>query len=281
MHFQPLYAAGFSGFYLPLIMVLWMLMGRAIAIELRSRVPSPIWATFWDGVFFVSSGLLAIFYGAALANVVRGVPLDSHGYFFEPLWTNFDPKSSAPGILDWYTVLIGLLALATLTTHGAAYVAAKTAGPVNERAFRWVRPAWVATIVLTAAGTVATFWLQSSMLTRFKDEPWGIVLPLLALGGLAGIGYYHARSREIEVFLSSCAYILGMLTATVFAVYPNVLPAVTKANSLTIHNAANTDFGLKVGIVWWPLGFILALVYAAVLYRSFRGKISTAGAGAH
>src|SRR5947209_15747327 len=84
--FPLLYASSFSGFYLPLIIVLWLLMGRGIAIELRSRFPNPVWTAFWDGVFALCSVLLAMFFGAALANVVRGVPLDAHGYFFEPLW---------------------------------------------------------------------------------------------------------------------------------------------------------------------------------------------------
>src|SRR5204863_7938 len=84
------------------------LMSRGVAVELRSR-GNAVWATFWDALFFLSSGLLAVFLGAAIANVVRGVPLDANGFFFEPLWTDFNPKSSTPGILDWYTLLIGLV----------------------------------------------------------------------------------------------------------------------------------------------------------------------------
>src|SRR5438128_8325937 len=80
--FPVLYAASFSGFYLPLMMVLWLLMLRGIAIELRSHLNDAVWVSFWDGVFFLGSALLAIFYGAAMANVIRGVPLDKSGYFF-------------------------------------------------------------------------------------------------------------------------------------------------------------------------------------------------------
>src|SRR6266581_2488522 len=112
--FPLLYASSFSGFYLPLIMVLWLLMLRGIAIEMRSRIPSPVWSAFWDGVFFLGSALLAIFLGAALGNVIRGVPLNKDATFFEPLWTDFfNPFSPTPGILDWYTVLVGLTALST------------------------------------------------------------------------------------------------------------------------------------------------------------------------
>src|SRR3989441_10303933 len=146
--FPVLYASSFSGFYLPLIMVLWFLMLRGVAIELRSHLQNPVWVSFWDGIFFLGSTLLAIFYGAALGNVIRGVPLASNGTFFEALWTDFNPYSSNPGILDWYTILIGLLALAVLTTHGANYIAVKTEGVLNARARRIARRAWVATLVL-------------------------------------------------------------------------------------------------------------------------------------
>src|SRR5437899_11958213 len=85
--FPVLYASSFSGFYLPLIMVLWFLMLRGVAIELRSHLQNPVWVSFWDGLFFLWSALLAIFYGAALGNVIRGVPLASNGTFFEALWS--------------------------------------------------------------------------------------------------------------------------------------------------------------------------------------------------
>ena len=98
--FPVLYASSFSGFYLSLFIVLWLLIMRGIAIELRSHVSEPVWLSFWDGVFFIGSALLAIFYGVAMANVLRGVPLDKSHYFFVPLWTDFNPYSSNPGILD-------------------------------------------------------------------------------------------------------------------------------------------------------------------------------------
>src|ERR1044072_6828603 len=115
--FPLLYASSFSGFYLPLMIVLWLLMLRGVGVELRSHVNDPLWWSFFDFVFSFASLLLAIFFGAAIGNVVRVVPLDAKGYFFEPLWTNFRAGSN-PGILDWYTVLTGVLALVTLALHG-------------------------------------------------------------------------------------------------------------------------------------------------------------------
>jgi cytochrome d ubiquinol oxidase subunit II len=279
--FPLLYAAAFSGFYLPLIIVLWLLMGRGVAIELRSRFDNPVWSSFWDGIFAVCSTLLIIFYGAALANVVRGVPFSGHGYFFEALWTNFDPKNSTPGILDWYTILIGLLALAALTVHGATYVVMKTGDPVRQAAARVILPVWLATVGLTVLGTIATFWLRSSMTSRFGDQPWGIVFLLIALGGLAGIPYFTRAGREVEAFVSSGAFLASMLAATAFAIYPDVLPGVVRADSLTIHNSSASDYGLKVGLVWWLIGIVLALAYVVIAYRLFRGKVSTSAPASH
>src|ERR1700738_4417122 len=104
--FPALYATSFSGFYLPLMIVLWLLILRGVSFEFRRHLTHATWVSFWDGVFFLASLLLAVFYGAALGNVVRGVPLDNQGRFFEALWTNFQPAGET-GILDWYTILAG------------------------------------------------------------------------------------------------------------------------------------------------------------------------------
>jgi cytochrome bd ubiquinol oxidase subunit II len=271
--FPLLYAAGFSGFYLPLIIVLWLLMIRGLSVELRSHIESPVWASFWDGTFFVGSSLLAVFYGAALGNVVRGVPIGEEGYFFQPLWTNFSPTNPEPGILDWYTVLTGILALAALVVHGAGWVAVKTEGALNIRARRAVRIGWLAVVVLTAITTVATFSLSPRMLSSFYEHPWGFIFPALAVAGLALVGYFGFKERDRAAFLSSGAYIIGMMASTAFAVYPDVLPAVQPANSLTIYNASGSTYGLTVGLVWWSIGMVLAAIYFVLIYRLFRGKV--------
>jgi cytochrome d ubiquinol oxidase subunit II len=273
--FPALFTSSFSGFYLPLIIVLWLLMLRGIAIELRAQLPNPVWAAFWDGTFFLGSALLTLFYGAALANVVRGVPLDRSGSFFEPLWTGFfNPGGATPGILDWYTLLIGLLALAVLTAHGANWIALKTEGSVRARARRLSVSAWLAMLVLTALGTFATFSLRPSLLQHFGDRPWGVVFPAIALAGLAGMGYYGFARREGAAFLSSAAYIAGMLAATAFALYPAVLPAVVPAYSLTVHNASASSYGLSVGLVWWCMAIVLVTSYFSLNYWLFRGKVA-------
>lgn len=271
--FPLLYASSFSGFYLPLMIVLWLLMLRGLSIELRGHIANAMWGQFWDALFFIGSGLLAIFLGAAVGNVVRGVPLNAEGKFFAPLWTDFNPRSATPGILDPYTILIGVLALTTLVLHGANFIAVKVEGPLQLRARQASRLSWVALVLLTVAGTAMTFWLRPAMLDRFSAQPLGIILPLLVLGGLVGGGYARARERDGWALIASGAYIVGMMGSTAFAIFPAVLPAVDPAYSLTIHNAAAPHYGLVVGLVWWGIGMTLATIYFVLIYTLFRGKV--------
>jgi cytochrome d ubiquinol oxidase subunit II len=279
--FPVLYASSFSGFYLPLIIVLWLLMLRGVAIELRARIPSSVWCSFWDSVFFIGSALLTIFYGAALGNVIRGVPLDQQGVFFSPLWTDFNPFSPTPGILDWYTILIGLLAFSTLTMHGSNYIVLKTMGPLQERARKIAWWAWLVTIVLAILSTLATFFVQQHVRVSFTERPWGMLFPLIGLVGLIGAGFFNRGRRELRTFLASGAFIFGMLTSAAFSLYPYVLPGVDPANSLTIDNASGSQYGMTVGLVWWCIGILLAAIYFIVTYRLFWGKVNLADTGGH
>jgi cytochrome bd ubiquinol oxidase subunit II len=261
--FPALYASGFSGFYLPLIMVLWLLIVRGVSIEFRSHIRSAVWNPLLDFLFSGSSLLLAVFLGVALGNVVRGVPLDASGYFFEPLWTDFRFGANA-GILDWYTIVVGVLALAALAIHGALWVCLKTSGPSSGRAARLANGMWWAVLLLTIAVTLITFHVQSSVFQNFSRWPWGVVFPALAAAGIVALKLFLARRDEWKAFLGSCAYLLGMLTSVVFGVYPMVLPARNPAYSLTFENAKAGDYGLKIGLVWWCLGILLAVCYLAI-----------------
>lgn len=276
--FPRLYAASFSGFYLPLMIVLWLLMLRGIAVELRSR-GNAVSAGLLDALFFVSSGLLAFFFGAALANVIRGVPLNAQGYFFAPLWTDLDPRSATPGILDWYTLLIGLLGLAALMVHGAAFLATRTEGSLQMRARRAARLAWRATLLLTVLGTSATFFVRPGLLQSFAERPWGMVFPILAIAGLLGVRVMHGRGKDGGMLVASGLYLAAMVASSAFVIYPDVLPAIDAAYSLSVTNAAAPAYGLKVGLVWWTIGMLLAAVYFVMIYRLFWGKVGSAGEG--
>jgi len=277
--YPQLYASAFSGFYLPLMMVLWLLMLRGIGIELRAHMNNPVWRGFFDVVFCGSSAPLAFFFGAALGNVIRGVPLGADGYFFEPLWTNFQ-LGPHPGILDWYTVMAGGVALVTLTAHGALYVTLKTDGELGQRARRVATALWPAQLALTLVSLVATWFVRPSIMENYLADPIGFLIPILVFGSLVLMLAWTRKGKELQAFLASCVYLAGMLGGVVFALYPVVLPASTDpAYSLTIYSAAAAHHGLSVGLVWWTLGMILSLGYFVFIYRMFRGKVQLEGGG--
>ena len=282
--FPLLYASSFSGFYLPLMMVLWLLMLRGVGIELCAHMNNPVWRGFFDVVFCVASILLCIFFGAALGNVVRGVPLGPDQYFFEPLWTNFRVNSGTSGtnngILDWYTVLTGVIALVTLTSHGSLYIVTKSEDDLNRRALAVAKAVWPVQLLLTVIGLIATVSIHPGLLDNYKHHAIGFVIPVLVFGSLAVMMHGMLKGNEKLAFVASALYILGMLVGAAFALYPVVLPASTDpARNLTIYNTAAGRHGLSVGFVWWILGAILAVGYFIFLFRMFRGKVRLEGEG--
>jgi cytochrome d ubiquinol oxidase subunit II len=126
---------------------------------------------------------------------------------------------------------------------------------------------------LTALVTGVTFRVQPQVLTNMKNWPWGLVFPLLAVAGLAGVVFELRQRDEQNAFFASCAYLTGMLTSVVFGVYPMVLPARNSLYSLTVSGAKAGAYGLKIGLVWWAIGMILAAGYFTFVYRSFAGKV--------
>jgi cytochrome d ubiquinol oxidase subunit II len=272
--FPVLYAASFSGFYLPLMMVLWLLMLRGLGIELREHVDDPLWRRLWDFTFAGSSAALAMFLGVALGNVVRGVPLDAERMFFEPLWTDFLPFGRT-GILDWYTVLTGIVAVAALAVHGANYIALKTDGNVQMRARQFGQRAGWGFTVLVAISLAATLYVRPDMVGNYRAHAWGWLIPLVVVGGLAGMHHARTRHRDLAAFLSLSACLVGMLGGVAFGLYPRVLPSTLDPGfDLTVWNSAAQPYGLRVGLIWWSIAGALAAVYFVYLYRSFRGKVT-------
>ena len=271
--FPKLYASSFSGFYLPLMIVLWLLILRALGIEFRHQVENRLWKSFWDAAFAMGSILLSIFFGAALGNVVRGVPLGADGYFFEPLWTTFTVVPDA-GILDWFTVLMGLVGFFTLMSHGSNYIALKTEGTVQQRARTCARRAWWGTALTSLAAFVATWSIRPGIWQNYSHHVWGFIFPLAGAIGLAGMLWYAKVGNDKLAFISSSMFIGGMLASTAFALYPTLLTASTGSEfSLTIYNTSAQAYGLGVGLGWWILGILLAAGYFLFVYRSFRGKV--------
>ncbi|HTM15913.1 MAG TPA: cytochrome d ubiquinol oxidase subunit II [Terracidiphilus sp.] len=276
--FPLLYASAFSGFYLPLMIVLWLLVLRGVALELRNHIDVGVWLSLLDGVFGLASALLAIFYGAALANVLRGVPLQADGYFFLPLWTNFQPGVH-PGILDWYTVIGGLVALVALTLHGALWLSIKVSAELQSRACRLINPLLLGLILLTVVSLIGTIAVRPVSLDNYHRYPVTFVVPFGVLAALAGVWWFNRNRQPVKAFLSSSVYLFFMLAGACWGVYPTLLPATTGTDrDITLSRAISGPHTLSVGLAWWLFGMTLAVAYVVFVYSRFKGKADTDGA---
>ena len=272
--FPQVYAVAFSGFYLPLVLVLWLLVLRGLSIELRSHQTNPLWRQLMDVVFALSSAVLALVLGVALGNVLRGVPIDSSGYFASPLFTDLR-ISGELGAIDWYTASVGLLAVATLAGHGAMYLRWKTAGDVNLRATRLGRRAWIAVAVLALFVTIETAVVRPSLFVHLAERPGLWIFPLAVVGGLARVARSLARGGELGGFLASSVVVAALLGLTAGALYPTILPSTVDPRfDLDVAGAANDRRGLAIGLAWWIPAIALAIGYFAYLFHSFRGKVA-------
>ena len=270
--FPLLYASAFAGFYLPLMIVLWLLILRGITLELRNHIDVGVWLALLDGVFGISSALLAVFYGAALANVLRGVPLQADGYFFLPLWTNWQPGVS-PGILDWYTVIGGLVALAALTLHGTLWLSMKVSGELEKRACKAITPLLGTVVLMTIISLVATIAVRPASLSNYYRYPVTFIVPVGVIACLIGIWWFNKSQRPVRAFLSSALYLFFMLAGACWGVYPTLLPSSTGSErDITLERALSGPHTLSVGLVWWAFGMTLAVGYVVFVYSRFRGK---------
>ncbi|MCU1287181.1 MAG: cytochrome bd quinol oxidase subunit 2 apoprotein [Acidobacteriales bacterium] len=272
--FPPVYASSFSGFYLPLNIVLWLLVLRAIGIEMRAHMDNQVWCDFFDGLFAIGSILLTIFFGAALGNVVRGVPLSKDGVSFAPLWTDFR-VGPQPGVLDWYTILSGVVAFVALALHGAHYVALKTEGDLNARTRNLAKMLWPILAALTLLSLFATMYVRPGVMDNYRNHPVSLLVPILVVGSLGLIFTSLKRGDDFKAFLGSSTYLATMLVGAAFALYPTLLPSSSNPSlDLTIHNSAAGQYALQGGITWWTAGMAVAIGYFVLVYWLFRGKVS-------
>jgi cytochrome bd ubiquinol oxidase subunit II len=258
--FPKAYAGTFSGLYFGMIIVLWLLVGRGLALELRHQLENPLWRAACDVVFSLSSAGLALVFGVALGNVVRGVPLGADGYFHLPLFQ----------ILNWYGLLIGIFGLAVLAGHGANFLAFRGTAALAERARRLAVRLGLLNALLFVALIGPTYAVRHEMLSNLTDHPWRLVFPALAVLALVGMMVYQRAGAWLRAFFASGLFIIGLLTTMAAGLYPNILPAHdNKPFGLTVHNAASGHHALVAAAIWWPLGMVLAAVYFVFAYRMF------------
>ncbi|MCL2725447.1 MAG: cytochrome d ubiquinol oxidase subunit II [Polyangiaceae bacterium] len=271
--FPGAYAAAFSGMYLPLMIVLWLLVLRGLSIEFRSKVEHPLWHAALDAVFAFSSAVLAVVLGVALGNLLRGVPIDETGYFQVDLFTNLNPMNPSLGAIDLFTALVGLFAFVTLAAHGATFLVWKTSGAVRARCLAFASRAWLAVLALAVGVTVATAAMQPEYFVHFTRRPWLWPLPLVALVAAVFVRRLLATGREGLAFVASAGFLAALLVATAGTLFPTILRSTVAPYSLDAYNASAQAATLAIGLAVWIPAMVLAIAYFVFLYRSFRGKV--------
>ena len=248
--FPRAYAAGFSGFYLALIIVLWLFMFRGLALELRSHLDHPLWRQLCDVVFSGASLLLAIVFGAALGNLIRGVPLSADGYFIRRALDGFYQPVRSPEFWIGIACSLGLASAAILALHGANYLAMKTdGGPLCAGRWLWQNHDRLAGGWQRGAGQAWGHLHTAQFSGRtIPAHPVGYFFPVGGAIALVVTLVFRRRQRDVAAFMASSLFILAMLGSLAWGCYPNILIATTDPeNSLTIYNAATDTYGLQVG----------------------------------
>ncbi len=265
--FPHVLAVAFSGFYLALFLVLWALMLRGVAIELRSHLASPLWRSFWDVIFALASAALALLFGVALGNVLRGVPLGDDDYFTLPL---FASRENPVGLIDGYTLLVGVTAVVVLAAHAATFLIWKNEGPVRERAKRLAFPLQIGASALVAASLLATaHWIHL--------RPRGVSLVIFGLATASHVGaiVLGRRGEERGAFLASCGFLAAGLVGVGVERFPILLPALDQKRAIDAFAAASSRDAMAGAVPWYGLALVLVAAYFANLFRVHRGKVTS------
>lgn len=267
--FPHWYATLFSGFYLPLLLILLALIVRGVAFEFRSKDENPAWRAIWDWCLFIGSAVPALLWGVAFANFVRGVPIDENMMYVGGFWN----------LLNWYALLGGLVSLGVFTLFGAVYLRLKTSGEVHTSAVSATHRLWLPVTILVGLFMVSSV-ISTDFIPRLGINPGPI--PLAALVTILLSGYYLRVKREGLAFLMVALTILFSVSTIFLQLFPRVMPSSLNPEwSLTIYNAASSLYTLRimsaVALVFTPI----VILYQIWSYRVFRGRIGKDPADLH
>jgi len=258
--FAQWYATLFSGFYIALLLMLLALILRGVSFEYRSKSDNPKWRTFWDWAIFIGSFVPALLWGVAIANIIRGVPVDADMNFVGTFW----------GLLNPFGLLGGLMFVGVFLFHGAVYLALKTGDPVMKRAQATAKKMWIIALVLVVLFVIYAFLATGLYASRAAYLP-----TLIAAIALILAGWFVFKGRMGWAFAMTAVTII-FVTFTAFAgLYPNVLPStLDPAYNLTIYNASASQYTLKIMTVVALIFTPLVLIYQGWSYYKFRERLT-------
>jgi len=270
--FPHVYATVFSGFYLALMLVLYALIFRAVSFEFHARVETESARKAWSLAFGLGSALPGLLFGVALGSIIRGLPVDAEMNFTGNFFTLLNP----------YALLVGVLGLSMLATHGAIWLLIKAEGELREKATSWAKSAWTAFFVLFMVASIVTILWLPERLANFKSAPMLWIIPIATIVFLILLRSAIAGARYGSAFFFSALSIVSMWALTGASIFPALVPARGNPElSLTIMNASSSQLTLQVMLILAIIGMPFVIGYTIWIYSKFRGPISSYGEGAY
>ncbi len=261
--FPTTYALMFSYLYSALLIILFGLIFRGVAIEFRAKGLGTVWKKGWDTALFLGSFIPALLFGVAFGNIFRGLPMDGEGYH-GTLFTLLNP----------YGILTGLLFVLLFVVHGALWIALKTEGDLNRRASALAGGTWYALLVTAVVFLVSTKFATNLYANYFGNVIW-LIVPVIAVLSMIAIKIFASKGQILKAFFSSCLTILTVTFTGVVGLYPNLIPSnIDPKYSLTIFNSSSSAYTLKIMTVVALVFVPVVIAYQIWTYRVFRHKVT-------
>ncbi len=261
--FPATYASMFSFLYIPMLIILFSLIGRGVAVEFRNKDERQGWKSLWDWVMMVCSLVASFMFGLVFGNVFRGLSIGANGY-----------EGTFGDLLNYYGLLTGLLFVAMFIVHGMLWVAVKTDGELSERAYKRAGAFWYALLVIAVLFLVANAF-ATKLYDNFLGHPVWIIVPALAVLCLLAVKLFLARGNDVEAFFASAATIVLVTFTGVIGLYPNLIPSRTDAAfSLTAFNSSSGHYTLTVMTIVAAIFVPIVIVYQILVYRLYRKRIT-------
>jgi len=266
--FPAAYASMFSFLYMPMLIVLFCLIGRGVAVEFRAKDEAAQWHSVWDWVMWATSLLVSFFFGLIFGNIFRGLPITAGGYL-----------GTFGGMFNFYGILSGVLFAGLFVSHGALWLGVKAEGDVAERSVRFAKVFWFVVLAVAVVFLISTAF-ATKLYDNYLAHPVWIIVPLLAVLALLGVRVALARERRLFAFFASCAVIVLVTFTGIIGLYPNLIPSTADpASSITLFNASSSQKTLTVMTVVVAIFVPIVIAYQIVVYRFFRQKVSRNSAG--
>jgi len=262
--FPTLYAVMFSSLYTPLMMILFALIIRGVSFEFRDKLENQAWKRLWDSCLFIGSLLPAILFGAAFANIFRGLPIDGAGVFHGNLLT----------LLNTYGLLGGLLFLFLFLVHGGLWLTNKSEGELHDRAIQLTQKLWFLLLALAVIFLIATYF-ATPLYDNYLAQPLLFVIILLTVAALLAVKIFMTKGHYWKAWFASATTIAGATFFGIIGLFPNMFPSTMNPEfTLTAHNASSSPLTLKIMLIVTLIFIPIVLAYQIWSYNLFKGKIT-------